>query len=834
MRHSLAGDDWQVAESVSEGWRFRRLHLGAEEGVGAFARTRWIPAQVPGCVQWDLLRAGLIPDPYFGENSKLAEWVPQRQWVYRKRVRVPPGLQGRPLWLAFGGADYAAEVYWDGERLGRVEGLYSLSRFRLESPGPEHLLVVALEEAPPEPAQLGRTSATRTLKPRMGYGWDFGTRLVQVGLWREVWLEPALPGEVRAVYTHTELAQGNTLARLRFAARLEGATGADLRVTLSDPQGRTVAERRLDPHEQREGVLEVPDPRLWWPHGWGEQPLYTLRVEWGESAWQRRVGLREVALTPNAGRTDALPYTFTVNGQPVFARGFNWVTPDLMYGRPGLCERYRHLLGLARGAGANLIRVNGVNPPERELFYDLCDELGLLVWQEFTLSSSGTDNLPPTDAAFLRRLEAELPALIEQKRHHACLAAWGGGNELSGEGKRPLDATHPTLARIRALVAEHDPHRPFLPTSPSGPEYDLSPQAALERPHDLHDVHGPWHYRGLRDTYAPFHRSTALFHSEFGCQGAAYPATLRRFACEHHTFPPDDTNPLFVHHGAWWLMRHRVEEVFGPVADYASYWRLSQALQAEVIRYAVHANRRRYPVCSGALVWQLGEPWPSAHNTALVDHYGHPKLAYFAARSAFAPAFAGLWYATPHQPERLEFTPEVLCDRPFAGRLELGVYDLEGSLLERLEFPVSAERHQALGPYRRPWATPAALVRVSLSDERGEQVSRNEYLFTRSTLEPLRSLPATRLEVELEGDGLAVRNAGAVPAYWVAAQALTPGHYLTPGDGGFHLLPGERRWLGLEACRRASPDPDTLNAPVEPLRLGLGALNVPEHRLEVG
>lgn len=832
VRYSLAGNNWELAESVSEGWRFRKLHLGVEEPVGAFARTRWIPAQVPGSVHWDLLRAGLIPDPYFGLDSKAAEWVPQRQWVYRKKVKIPESLRVRPLYLTFEGADYAALVFWDGKPLGRVEGLYGKARFRIENPLPEHLLVVVLEEAPLEPGQLGRTSETQTLKARAGYGWDFGTRLVHLGLCREIYLEPVPSAEIADVSFHTELAQANTLARLHYRVRLKGDPQAAVQVKLICPDGQFVGER-----ERLEGVLEVFQPRLWWPNGMGEQPCYTLRVERGETVWERRIGLREIELSRNPGRPDALPYTFTVNGREVFARGYNWVLPDLMYGRGDLTERYRHLLRLAQESGANLIRCNGVSLVESETFYDLCDELGLMVWQEFTLSSSGTDNLPPVSERFTRRLEAELPHLIREKRHHPSLAVWGGGNELADTLKRPVGLEHPTIARIQALVAEHDPMRPFLPTSPSGPEYDLSEKVARERPQDLHDVHGPWHYRGLEETYRPFHASTALFHSEFGCQGAAYRGTLRRFIPEPEYFPPDDTNPVFVHHGSWWLMRHRVEEVFGLVGDYGTYWRLSQGLQAEVIRYAIHAGRRRSPECAGALVWQLDEPWPNAHNTALVDYYGKPKLAYYAAKKAFRPVVAGLWYATPRMPEHLEFTPEVLSDGPFEGWLRIETYTLEGRPLERLEQRVSCDRTLSLATYARAWAEmgqSTAWVRLKLGDSAGVEIGREEYLFTQTNLEPLRQIPQTRLSATLSGSRLTVGNLGPFPAYWVALDFEQPGFYAYLSDGGFHLLPGEEARLELQIRPRTAPDPDTLSGwPESPIRLELSALNAGPVFLEI-
>ncbi|HUQ22600.1 MAG TPA: glycoside hydrolase family 2 TIM barrel-domain containing protein, partial [Gaiellaceae bacterium] len=510
---SLDGDDWRFRGWLGEEWRW---HLAKP-----WDTPGWLPARVPGCVLDDLARAGEVPDLYHGRNSLLAEWVPERTWVYRRQVTGP----GR---VRFAGVDHAATVFVDGDEVLHHEGAFT--PFELEVADGEHVLDVALHPAPECEPQVGCTSKVRVHKSRMGYGWDFCPRLIHQGIWRPVTLDA--PAEVFPV------------------------------VRLSDGVGTVQIDG--------ETVLRVEEPELWWPNGMGPQRLY--------EAEGFRVGFRTIALES---------YRVTVNGVAMPIKGWNWVPIDALYGVPRP-DKLAHLLRLAAQADVNVIRVWGGGLIETPEFYELCDRLGLLVWQEFSQSSSGIESVPSEDPEFLALMQDDARAIVPRLRRHPSLAVWCGGNELDGDDSTPL------LAALKDVVAELDPERTWLPTSPVGEE----------------DVHGPWEHQGLSRHAEHYDTRTSRLHSEFGVEGMANRRALEALIDEEDLWPADRTNAVYAHLGAWWNNAPLVQEIFGGrIDDVETMRRCSQWLQYEGLRYAVEATQRRG---AGTIPWQFNEPYPNA------------------------------------------------------------------------------------------------------------------------------------------------------------------------------------------------------------------------------
>ncbi|PYE54600.1 beta-mannosidase [Deinococcus yavapaiensis] len=769
-QHWDLGGRWDLAPSVSEAWRFRRLHSERDQSVGAFARTAWISARVPGSVHLDLIEAGVLKDPNFALNSFEAEWVSARQWVYRRALEVDAPEGGR-LTLCFDGVDFEADVYLDGQLLGGVAGTHTPARFDvsfLDRRAP-HLLAVVLHEPPPEHGQLGRTSETRTLKPRYGYWWDFATRLVHVGLWRDVRLEWDEGAAITDVNPRVTLTDDFTHATVDVEVDVHGDPDVVVTAELRHPNGTTerVAGRDLR--------FEIPEPALWWPHDLGDQPLYEVTAfVSGARPVTKRFGVRRVRLVHNEASRErgARPYTLEVNGVSVYARGYNIVPTDLIPGRRGVPAKERALAELVRFSHANLLRFNGVGYAASNAWLDACDELGVMVWQEMPLSSSGTDNVPPPLKMFEAQVRRDVPPLVRHVRSHPCVVLFGAGNELTDEHRRPADESNETIALICTLISNTDGTRPFLPTSPSGPSYEMHPEA---RPEDLHDIHGGWHYRGVHDSYEMHARNRALVHSEFGCQAPSRSATLRKYLT--HPWPMTDANPEVVHHGEWWLMAHRVEEVFGEVGDLDTYVHVGQAAQGDVLRHALTWNRSRQEECSAALVWQLGEPWPNAHNTSVVDYDLKPKLAYYRCKEANAPVAIHLGMTAPVGEESVTLRPRLLGAE---GELTFEVFDLSGA--KRQEGTVDGDLTVHL------LDTPV-LLRLRHEDRLAEQ------WLARDRPHPFAALvtaPGTTLEVTRQGDRLTVRNTGGTVAPYVMIEATGDGPERF-SDNGFHLLPGEAR-----------------------------------------
>jgi beta-mannosidase len=835
---SLSARPWTMAGYVGDEWHYRNAFVSQEPPSTSHA------ASVPGSVHWDLLQADQIVDPYRHRQSLACEWVAQRQWVYSTTFEIAEDWSFRRVALLFEGTDYLADVFVDGRHLGATTSLFAPSRFELVAEPGSHQLSVALHEAPAEQAQIGHTSRVRSRKPRMGYGWDFAPRLIHLGLWDEVklvstgaigianvWLRPQLHDDQRAALVDIEVAFDGPAPEdtsVRLEIELDGRAIAA--VDSAVPAGADAVTRQV----------EIDEPALWWPNGMGPQHLYTCRVSAVVAgvvtdASSDQFGIRRLRMVSNLDgddrRDDALPYTLEVNGQAVYLKGWNWVPVDAMYGRPDLSERYSDLVRLARDAHVNLLRVWGGGLIERREFYRLCDRHGLLVWQEFIQSSSGLDNDPPVDPTYLAELVAEAGAIVRSRRNHPSLAMWCGGNELATPDG-PVTTDHPNIATLQAVVRELDPDRPFLPSSPSGPVFYLTEECATARPRDQHDVHGPWDYSGPNRSYAVYNSSTALLHSEFGVPGAAARTSLDRFVSRDAQWPPDAGNPHWVHHGSWWLQRDWIDQLFGPVDELEDYLQLSQWLQADLLGYAIDANRRRWPSCSGSLPWQLNEPWPNAVCTSAVDYYLRPKAAYWAVRQSYAPVSTSLRHdglALGVQPATA--TVHVSADQQADGTVEVDLYALDGTQLGHEGYEFSGSGSRAIGAVTidpRAHETGIVLVRLTLTTETDSV--RRHYVFggndtASAPLQGLYRSPRADLHASWEGDRIVLRNDGPGVALFPAVDVDEETVQWQLSDNGPVLLPGEtwdcrltlqrrRQALGPHAPRRPGHPPAELDVAI--------------------
>lgn len=836
---SLDGSDWLCKPYVGLDWVWRDA-----EKPGSRDRLGWLPATVPGSVQHDLWQAGEIASPYVERNTLLAEWASQRTWLYKKRFAVGPEHRGRRIRLRFEGVDYEAGFYLNGEKLGEHRSMFTPAAFEVGDRlrfGDENLLAVILEPAPVEQPQVGRTSLVRTQKTRMNYWWDFCPRLVHLGIWDGVRLEISGAVRIEDAWVRPHLGEGLDGAVVRVQVDLSASrpARAAVEVIVRDPEGHVVARDAGEQDLAAGGgrfatALEVARPRPWWPNGCGEQPLYRAEIrvvdldEPATPSDERQVpfGLRRLEWVANdacpAG--EARPYALVVNGRKVYLKGWNWVPMDLLYGpeRPARLER---LLGLAHSAHVNLLRIWGGGLVEKEAFYDRCDRLGILVWQEFIQSSSGIENVAPDDPAFVAMLAAEARQIVARKRNHPSLAIWCGGNELSTAGGRPLDDDHPALAALAAVVREQDPDRLWLPTSPSGPEFNNCLEVLDRNPGGMHDVHGPWEHQGLEDHFTLYNRGASLLHSEFGVEGITNRRTLDATILSDRQWPVSLDNPAWFHLGAWWLKEATLRAAFGHLPDVGATVRAAQFLQADGLRYAVEADRRRKYHNSGSLPWQFNEPYPMAACTSAVDYYVRPKPAYYAVAAAYEPVHISARFDRQAWAGHETFQAEAWANNSrwedLPATLDLALTGLGGRQYASHSLPATCPANAA----SRLGGISHALVAMDdevffldlcLTGTDGQALSRNRYLFVRGEgLAPLLSAPTTRLEAyvapaspapedapaEAEpGDHrdwlLTVRNTGSAAALMVwleDARAVHAAGHAAIAENYFCLLPGEAR-----------------------------------------
>ncbi|KKC49037.1 hypothetical protein VE23_21230 [Paenibacillus sp. D9] len=830
--------------------------------------TEWIPATVPGGVHQDLYRAGLIEDPYRDLNSTHCEWIENRWWVYRASFDRP-ALESEQIELVFKGLDYEAMISMNGVYLGEHKGMYEPAVFNVTDAiklRETAELQVVLKHAPDEMGQIGKTSETFTQKSRFNYKWDFSTRLVNTGIWDDVVLRVHQAATIGDVALHTDLSRGEGIIRLSAEAVRRGEPAGTLRwqVEVQSPEeGGASPGLVVDEAVQgSEGaaVIRIPEPAVWYPNGYGSQPLYRLSIRLLDDTGvlDERVmnaGIRSLDYVPNEeAPDDALPYTFVVNGEKIYIQGANLTPLDHLYGNVGP-ERYEWIVRLAKDCGMNMLRIWGGGIIEKPYLYELCDRHGILIWQEFIQSSSGIDNEPSKKPAFVELLGRTAEKALKSRRNHVSLTVWSGGNELMSEPNRPSTCEDSNLAYLQELVEAHDPQRLFLPTSASGPVQYITAEKGVS-----HDVHGHWKYQGNPGHYELYGDVDHLFHSEFGVDGISSAKSLRKFLSPAHLKPVSmQDNLVWRHHGEWWDTFDRDTELFGAFADLPAFVQASQWIQSEGLRFILEANRRRAFRNSGSIIWQLNEPWPNASCTNLVDYYMEPKLAYYGVRKAFEGSHASLDYRSLTWRAGETFSAGVFAH--FAGgggmEIEAQVLDTAGQVLEAKSFAASsgaASQTDGSG-LRRRGSAEAGRLEFAVPDTRdglflirllyGPERKDNVYVF--STLEEHPFRPAlelsgaslavepltgwehetgpltgwehetgllTGLEHERAGEAASairpvvrrylVRNEGASAALHIMPEERTDRWWTLADEAGFMLLPGESREVSVACAPRVN------------------------------
>lgn len=805
-------------ESRLAPWSFRAV--GGGQAPAGF--DEWMPAVVPGCVHTDLLRAGKIPDPFVGTNEKDLQWIEHTDWEYRSVLHADDALLAHErVDLAFAGLDTYAEVFVGGVSVLRADNMFRRWRADVRPhlrPGDNPLLIrfrSPIAQVKPAYDRLGYTLPAAndqaaqmvsmfTRKAPYHYGWDWGPRFVTSGVWRPVTVEPwdgARLDDLQVV----QRALTDARAQLSVIATVQATRAGRARVTAAVADGGPTAEVEgtLVAGENRlTAELEIPQPRRWWPNGAGAQHLYTVEAALtadGAARGRRaaRVGLRTVNVVhrrDDAGKS----FLVEVNGVPMFMKGANHIPADSFVDRV-TPARYRTLLAAAAGAHMNMLRVWGGGIYEDDVFYDLCDELGILVWQDFMYACS----MYPGDEAFLENARLEAVDNVRRLRNHACLALWAGNNEIEAAWQQwgwqaRFDLERAAQERIwrgytrlfhellPAVVADEDPGRFYTRSSPSANEEGVAPNKL-----GWGDNHywGVWHAEAPYSDYAA---NTSRFMSEYGFQSFPTLESVARYA-PRAQWRID--SPVMLAHQRHprgnQLVRAYMERDFHVPEDFGAFLYLSQVLQATVIQYGAEAHRRRWPHNAGSLYWQLEDCWPVASWSG-IDYYGRWKALHHAARRFFAPLLV-----SPVEENgviRVYVVSDHLRDLP--ARLAVRVLDLDGGVRwqEEREVVVRANASGAHLDVRRAQAlaggdpTTAVLVAELRDRVAGDVLARNLLTFVK-TRDLALPQPELQLAVEAQGDGAVVRVTARrfARAVWLSV-AEGQGAF---SDNFFDLLPGE-------------------------------------------
>jgi len=649
------------AQDLHDGWTLRATAGPVPTEVAG----REVAAEVPGAVHTDLLAAGLIPDPYLDENETALAWLHRADWRYTRPLTLAPAGDDERVDLVFEGLDTVADVRLDDRLIGSTANQHRSYRFdvRDAADGTPRTLAVdlasALQHAEALESRLGARPAAYShpfnmvRKMACSFGWDWGPDLQTAGIWKPVRVErwrTARLAEVRPLVTVDAEGFGRVAAHVRVErSGLGGSAGTTLvvRAHVADVEAQAV----LPPGEDTAVVhLAVPHAPLWWPVGHGAQPLLDLDVVLEAAgadqdaapaaldAWRRRIGFRTVELDTHPDEFGS-SFTLRVNGRSIFVKGANWIPDDHLLTRVTRAQVARRV-DQAVGANLNLLRVWGGGVYESEDFYDVCDERGVLVWQDFLLACAAY----PEEDPLWDELEAEARENVARLTPHPSLVLWNGGNEnlwgfedwgwkdrLDGAtwGRRYATELFP------AIVAELDPTRPYMDGSP------YSPATAPEGTHPNDPDHGTHHEWEVwnRVDYAAYRDAAPRFCSEFGFQGPPTWATLQRAVRNPDGSPLAKTDPVFLLHqkaddGNGKLDRGLAPHL-GVPEDFADWHWATQLNQARAVQHAIDHYRSWWPRTTGAIVWQLNDCWPVT-SWAAVDSDERRKPLWHALRHAFA------------------------------------------------------------------------------------------------------------------------------------------------------------------------------------------------------
>jgi beta-mannosidase len=653
------------------------------EGVaaGAFAErvdtTGWIDISVPGDVHGALMAAGRIEDPFYDRNEEKCAWIEEREWWYRLSFDGPPEPPepDERLLLIFHGLDTFAKIWLNGGELGRYRNMFREAVFDVGGrvrPGEPNTLVLCFERpldhaGEPVSGQWGRNPERVAMrKAQFGFGWDWGPRLPTTGIWRPVELRRENRAAIRGAHFCT-LEIDRSGKRALVAVRVEAerfATDGPLSATITlASDGKCVAEHVLalggdGPLLSSTAYLTVERPRLWWTHDLGEPALHDLGVtlEQGGTELSRHamsVGIRTLELdqAPDPAERGTRFFRFVLNGVPIFARGADWIPADSFVGAIEE-ERYERLLGAARDANMNMLRVWGGGIYEHDHFYDLCDRLGLLVWQDFMLACAAYPEEPPE---FVTEVEEEARYQVRRLRSRPCLALWCGNNENQWIHERvywrePANRVpgalyyHEILPRV---VEELDGKTPYWPGSPFGGNDHNSREEG--NVHNWEVWHGNFPRRFGEEprreptpenvSFLRYAEDTGRFISEFGMHASPVYETLRRAIPEEQLY---HHSPSMNHHNKDDPTNkgdNLMLTVTGLPEDLEEYIDFSMIAQAEGLKFGIEHFRRRKPHCSGTLFWQLNDCWPCL-SWSVLDYYGFGKAGYYYARRAYAPVLA--------------------------------------------------------------------------------------------------------------------------------------------------------------------------------------------------
>jgi len=645
----------------------KKIELNGTWSLKAVDRYRTMPKEITGAVQWmngfvpgtvhtDLLANGKIPDPFYRMNEQQVQWVDSQQWLYRREFDIDEGfLREKYIELVAEGLDTYADIRINGKAVAITANMFVAHRFNVKEflRTGKNLIEILFDSPVMRSKVLDKKLGALDVghephriyvrKAQYSFGWDWGPRLATSGIWRNIGLEAHEHGALQSPFVKVlSVTKNDAVVELSIDVSLFSPVSMQLVTEIWDEHIVITDQRRVK-NGGMKFRLRIKKPKLWWPNGYGEQPMYRaifsllLKEEEVE-----RLGvpfaLRTVRLVQKPDR-EGTSFVVEINGEKIFCKGADWIPCDSFIPRI-LDSTYEKLLGMAKAANMNMLRVWGGGIYEQEIFYNLCDRHGLMVWQDFMFACAEYPEAP----WFLNQVRDEAAKAIKRLRNHPCIVLWCGNNECEwifcqhNPGKSPDEMKGSKIFKtlLPSVCRELDGTRPYWRSSPFGKGF---PNAESNGNHHQWEMWGRW------KDYNEYENDKARFVTEFGFQAPPHLKTFELVTInsdlnpqsrvlEHHNKLPEGTERLF---------RFQAGHV-NVGTDLADFIYKGQIIQAEALKTAVEHWRRRKFNTAGSLFWQLNDCWPVT-SWSVIDSALRPKAAYYYAKKFFAPVLVSFRHA---------------------------------------------------------------------------------------------------------------------------------------------------------------------------------------------
>lgn len=699
-----------IIQKLESGWKLKNCSTG-----------QWFDTSVPGTVYGTWLEHGAMEDPYWRDNEDTALAMMESDYEYELTVSLVEELKNcDDIQLKFEGIDTLADIFLNDSLLGHADNMHRIweypvkdlikdvNEIRVRIHSPLAFIRKAYEESPYDGSSDAMKGFAHIRKAHCSFGWDWGPRLPDAGLFRDVSFIGARQAKIRDVQIRQSHKEGSVTLAIHTEAESFGDTAYEWEVKITDPDGKVSVYQGLPE------CITIENPQLWWPNGYGDQPLYLVEIilksdEEILDAQSRRIGLRTMKVNTDADEYGNR-FAHEVNGVEIFAMGADYIPEDCIRGRVNR-ERTRRLLEDCRACNFNVIRVWGGGYYPDDFFYDLCDELGFIVWQDFMFACA----VYPLTPSFEENTSAEIRDNVRRIRHHACLGLWCGNNEMEmfvAQGqwvRKPLQKTEYLLMNERIipqLLSKYDLDTFYWPSSPSsGGDFDEPNDPARGDAHYWEVWHGGVPFTEYRNYYF-------RYLSEFGFQSFPSVKTIEQFT------DPEDRN-IFSYimekhqrnDGANGKILHYMSQMYRYPESFSHLVYVSQLLQAEAIRYGVEHFRRNRGRCMGSVYWQLNDCWPAA-SWSSIDYFGRWKALHYFAKRFFAPVLLsceeeGVLTSSMNVNEEnrtlrnaARFCVTNETRNRFCGKIRWSLRDAKACILEAGEYDVDAA---ALSAAPFPW-----------------------------------------------------------------------------------------------------------------------------------